>query len=92
MTRGKRIPSSCSQPSTIDTAETLSEYRQATVVRIALTDSIGFSASTAVAHGLGIGLSISRSIIESHKVQRWARANGGPGAPFGFFIPCALVP
>jgi signal transduction histidine kinase/ligand-binding sensor domain-containing protein len=41
------------------------------------------------AHGLGIGLAISRSIVESHKGQLWAVANDGPGATFGFSIPCA---
>lgn len=40
-------------------------------------------------HGLGIGLAISRSIIESHKGQLWAKANDGPGATVGFCIPCA---
>jgi len=40
-------------------------------------------------HGLGIGLAISRSIIESHKGQLWGKANEGPGATFGFCIPCA---
>ncbi len=40
-------------------------------------------------HGLGIGLAISRSIIESHKGQLWATANDGPGATFCFSIPCA---
>ena len=44
---------------------------------------------TTKAHGLGIGLAISRSIIESHKGQLWAVANDGPGATFGFYIPCA---
>ena len=44
---------------------------------------------TTKAHGLGIGLAISRSIIESHKGQLWAIANDGPGATFGFCIPCA---
>jgi PAS domain S-box-containing protein len=44
---------------------------------------------TTKAHGLGIGLAISRSIIESHKGQLWAAANDGPGATFGFWIPCA---
>jgi PAS domain S-box-containing protein len=42
---------------------------------------------TTKAHGLGIGLAISRSIIESHKGQLWAMANDGPGATFGFSIP-----
>jgi PAS domain S-box-containing protein len=44
---------------------------------------------TTKAHGLGIGLAISRSIIESHKGRLWALPNDGPGATFGFSIPCA---
>ena len=44
---------------------------------------------TTKAHGLGIGLAISRSIIESHKGTLWALPNDGPGATFGFSIPCA---
>ena len=44
---------------------------------------------TTKAHGLGIGLAISRSIIESHKGQLWAMPNDGPGATFGFSLPCA---
>jgi signal transduction histidine kinase len=44
---------------------------------------------TTKAQGLGIGLAISRSIIESHKGKLWAMANDGPGATFGFCIPCA---
>jgi light-regulated signal transduction histidine kinase (bacteriophytochrome) len=47
---------------------------------------------TAKAHGLGIGLAVSRSIIESHKGQLWAMANDGPGATFGFSVPCASGP
>lgn len=39
-------------------------------------------------HGLGIGLAISRTIIESHKGKLWGAANDGPGATFGFSIPC----
>jgi len=44
---------------------------------------------TTKAHGLGIGLAISRSIIESHRGRLWATPNEGPGATFGFSIPCA---
>ena len=44
---------------------------------------------TTKAHGLGIGLAISRTIVESHKGKLWATANDGPGATFGFSIPCA---
>ena len=38
--------------------------------------------------GMGIGLSVSRSIIEAHRGRMWATANDGPGATFAFSIPC----
>jgi PAS domain S-box-containing protein len=37
--------------------------------------------------GMGIGLSVSRSIIESHGGKLWAEANDGPGATFLFSVP-----
>ena len=37
--------------------------------------------------GMGIGLSISRSIVESHRGKIWAAPNDGPGACFAFSIP-----
>jgi signal transduction histidine kinase len=37
--------------------------------------------------GMGIGLSISRTIIESHRGRIWAAPNDGPGATFAFSIP-----
>jgi signal transduction histidine kinase len=37
--------------------------------------------------GMGIGLSVSRSIIENHRGRLWATANDGPGATFSFAIP-----
>jgi len=37
--------------------------------------------------GMGIGLSVSRSIIESHQGRLWAMPNDGPGATFSFSIP-----
>ena len=39
--------------------------------------------------GMGIGLSVSKSIIESHHGQLWAMRNDGRGATFCFSIPFA---
>jgi len=39
------------------------------------------------AHGTGMGLPISRSIIESHGGRLWATSNSGRGASFHFTLP-----
>ena len=39
--------------------------------------------------GMGIGLSVSRSIIERHQGRLWAAPNDGPGSTFSFSIPLA---
>jgi PAS domain S-box-containing protein len=70
---------------------------EASQVRVTVQDSgIGFDPQnaerifnafhTTKAGGMGMGLSISRSIVESHGGQLWARLNDGPGATFQFTI------
>ena len=67
-------------------------------VRLAVRDSgVGFDPQaadrlfdafyTTKNDGMGIGLSVSRSIIESHHGRLWAEPNDGPGATFSFSIP-----
>jgi C4-dicarboxylate-specific signal transduction histidine kinase len=66
-------------------------------VRVALQDSgIGLDPETreqlfdafytTKAGGLGMGLAISRSIVENHGGRLWAAANKGPGATFCFTL------
>ncbi len=66
-------------------------------VRIAVQDSgVGFDPQSAERMfdafqttkpgGLGMGLSISRSIVESHGGRLWALSNDGPGATFQFTL------
>jgi PAS domain S-box-containing protein len=44
---------------------------------------------TTKSDGMGIGLCVSRSIMERHQGRLWAIRNEGPGATFLFSIPCS---
>jgi len=70
-------------------------------VRLSVQDSgVGFAPEvanqmfesfyTTKSDGMGVGLSVSRSIIEANHGRLWAKANDGPGATFAFSIPCEL--
>jgi signal transduction histidine kinase len=50
-------------------------------------DQIFESFVTTKPDGTGMGLTITRSIVESHGGRLWARANNGPGATFLFTVP-----
>jgi C4-dicarboxylate-specific signal transduction histidine kinase len=67
-------------------------------VRLTMKDTgVGFDPETAARlfdafyttkdDGMGVGLSVSRSIIESHHGRLWAAPNDGPGATFAFSVP-----
>ena len=50
-------------------------------------DSLFDAFHTTKSGGMGIGLFVSRSIVERHQGRLWAEPNDGPGATFSFSIP-----
>lgn len=75
------------------------ERREGNQVQVSVKDTgVGFTPQSAdkifeafyttKTDGMGIGLSVSRSIIEAHQGRLWAIPNEGPGCTFSFAIPC----
>jgi hypothetical protein len=51
------------------------------------TDKLFDAFYTTKSGGMGVGLSVSRSIVERHQGRLWVERNDGPGATFTFAIP-----
>ena len=51
-------------------------------------DAIFEAFYTTKSGGMGIGLFVSRSIVERHHGRLWAEPNDGPGVTFFLSIPC----
>jgi C4-dicarboxylate-specific signal transduction histidine kinase len=52
------------------------------------TDRLFDAFYTTKPDGMGIGLSVCRSIIENYRGRLWAVPNEGPGVTFAFSLPC----
>jgi C4-dicarboxylate-specific signal transduction histidine kinase len=78
---------------------TTGEYDAAEAVVMVRDSGVGLDAAsrarlfdafyTTKPNGMGLGLSISRSIVQNHRGRLWVEANDGPGTTFRFTVPKA---
>jgi len=89
------VPSSCHRPGKLAIASRQGENCQ---LLVSVTDTgVGLSPEqteqifkaffTTKPQGTGMGLPISRAIIESHGGRLWATSSSGPGTTFQFTLP-----
>jgi PAS domain S-box-containing protein len=69
----------------------VSVYDMGSGIPIEQADQIFAAFFTTKSYGTGMGLSISRSIVESHGGRLWAINNSGRGACFKFTLPTAVA-
>ena len=73
--------------SRMDGAALLSVQDAGTGVKREEMDRLFQAFYTTKPEGMGMGLAISRSIVEAHGGRLWATPNDGPGATFAFTVP-----
>jgi PAS domain S-box-containing protein len=82
-----RPRSLCMQSRIDDSGEVLVAVRDSGTGLGSETHSLFTPFFTTKAHGMGMGLSISRSLVESHGGRLWAEPNSPHGAVFCFTLP-----
>jgi PAS domain S-box-containing protein len=81
--RALKVTTSCKNP-----REILISIRDCGIgIRAQDAEQIFKPFHTTKSGGMGMGLAISRSIIEAHGGRLWAEPNQGPGATFNFTLP-----
>ena len=70
-------------------AATISVQDHGTGLNAGQNDRLFEAFYTTKPHGMGMGLAISRSIIEMHDGRLWVESTEGPGATFSFRVPAA---
>ena len=57
----------------------------------AVRESLFEPLTSTKANGMGVGLSISKAIVEAHYGRIWGESGSAGGAVFGFTLPLAVA-